>query len=65
LCLCINFANAEIYLWLAGVFRRYGSQGVIFKTNKGGLELVDTYKSDMEMCADGLIPIVKPGSKIV
>jgi cytochrome P450 len=64
-CLGINLAYAEMYLWLAGVFRRYGSQEVRFETDEGALELVDTDISDVEMWADRFIPAVKPGSKRV
>jgi cytochrome P450 len=64
-CLGINLAYAEMYLWLSGLFRRYGSQEVRFETDEGALELVDTDISDVEMWADRFIPVVKPGSKRV
>jgi cytochrome P450 len=64
-CLGINLAYAEIYLWLVGVFRRYGSPEVRFETDEGALELVDTNIFDVEMWADRFIPAVKPGSKRV
>jgi len=62
-CLGINLAYAEMYLWLAGVFRRYGSSEVKFEGDQGALELFDTTISDVEMWADRLIPATKPGSK--
>ena len=62
-CVGINLAYAEMYLWLAGVFRRYGSPEVRFKTDEGALELFETDRSDVEMWADRFIPVVKPGSK--
>jgi cytochrome P450 len=64
-CIGINLAYAEMYLWLAGVFRRYGSPDVRFKTDEGALELFETDRSDVDMWADRFIPVMKPGSKRV
>jgi cytochrome P450 len=64
-CLGINLAYAEMYLWLAGVFRRYGSPEVRFETDEGALELFDTDISDADMWGDRFIPATKPGSKRV
>jgi cytochrome P450 len=64
-CIGINLAYAEMYIWLAGVFRRYGSPDVRFKTDEGALELFETDHSDADMWADRFIPVVKPGSKRV
>jgi cytochrome P450 len=64
-CIGINLAYAEMYTWLAGVFRRYGSEDVRFKTDEGVLELFETDRSDADMWADRFIPVVKPGSKRV
>lgn len=64
-CIGINLAYAEMYLWLAGVFRRYGSPDVRFKTDEGVLELFETDRSDIDMWADRFIPVVKPGSQKV
>jgi hypothetical protein len=52
-----------MYLWLAGVFRRYGTPEVRFETDEGALELFETDISDVEMWADRFIPVVKLGSK--
>jgi cytochrome P450 len=64
-CIGVNLAYAEMYLWLAGVFRRYGSPDIRFKTDEGALELFETDQSDVDMWADRFIPVVKPGSKRV
>jgi cytochrome P450 len=61
-CIGRNLAYAEMYIWLAGVFRRYGSPDVRFKTDEGALELFETDRSDVDMWADRFIPVVKPGS---
>jgi cytochrome P450 len=62
-CLGMNLAYAEMYLWLAAVFRRFGSKEVRFESDEGVLELVDTDLSDVEIVADRFVPIVKPDSK--
>ncbi|PMD41073.1 cytochrome P450 [Hyaloscypha variabilis F] len=62
-CLGINLAYAEMYLWLAGIFRRYGSPEVRFESDLGAFELFDTDISDVEMWADRFIPVTKPASK--
>lgn len=62
-CLGMNLAYAEMYLWLAAVYRRFGSKEVRFESDEGVLELVDTDLSDVEMVADRFSPIVKPESK--
>jgi cytochrome P450 len=64
-CIGINLAYAEMYIWLAGLFRRYGTPEVRFETDEGALELFETDTSDAEMWADRFIPVVKPGSKRV
>lgn len=64
-CLGINLAYAEMYLWLAGVFRRYGSPECRFEGDEGVLELVGTEREDVEVCADRVIPVTRPGSQIV
>lgn len=62
-CLGMNLAYAEMYLWLAVVFRQFGSKKVRFESDEGVLELVDTDVSDVEIVADRFVPIVKPESK--
>jgi cytochrome P450 len=62
-CLGINLAYAEMYLFLAGVFRRYGSSEVRFESDEGALELFHTDLADVEMYADHFVPTTKPGSK--
>jgi cytochrome P450 len=62
-CLGMNLAYAEMYLWLAAVFRRFGSKEVRFDSDEGVLELVDTDLSDVGIVADRFVPIVKLDSK--
>jgi hypothetical protein len=52
-----------MYIWLAGVFRRYESPEVRFQGDEGVLELFETDTSDVEMWADCFIPTPKRGSK--
>jgi len=59
-CLGMNLAYAEMYLWLSGVFRRFGSKEVRFEVDEGILELVNTGIEDVEIWADRLIPLLKP-----
>lgn len=61
-CLGMHLGQAEICLWLSGVFRRFGSKEVRFESDEGILELVDTTIEDVEIWADRFIPAVKPGS---
>lgn len=51
MCLGMNFANAEIYIGLATVFRRVE------------FELWETKRDAVDMAADFLVPIPKPGTK--
>lgn len=62
-CLGMNLAYAEMYLWLAAVYRRFGSKEVRFGSDEGVLELVDTDLSDVEIVADRFVPVVKSDSK--
>jgi cytochrome P450 len=62
-CLGINFAYAELYLFLAAIFRNYGSPSCRRPGDKGILELYETDKSDVDCVADMTIPAVKVGSK--
>ncbi len=62
-CVGMPLAYAEMYLWLSGVYRRFGSTEVRFEGDEGILELVDTDISDVELAADCFVPNVKRGSK--
>ena len=60
-CLGINLAYAEMYLCLAAIFRRFGSggeNGVRVGEDEGVLELFETGMKDVEIVADGFIPLV-------
>jgi hypothetical protein len=52
-----------MHLWLAAIFRRFGSKEVQFDGDEGYIELVETDVSDVEVAADRVIPAVKKGSK--
>ena len=65
-CLGINLAYAEMYLCLAAIFRRFGSggkQGVRMEGDEGVLELYETGLGDVEVKADGFVPLPEEGSK--
>lgn len=62
-CVGQSLANAELHMWLAAVFRRYGSKEVNFDDDEGILELVETTVEDVACAADRFIPAVKSGSK--
>lgn len=65
-CLGINLAYVEMYLCLAAIFRRFGSagaDGVRTEDDEGLLELFETGLSDVEMAADGFVPLAAEGSK--
>ncbi len=65
-CLGINLAYAEMYLCLSNIFRRFGSggkQGFRLKGDEGVLELYETELSDVEIEADGFVPLTKEGTK--
>ena len=66
-CIGINLAYAEIYLCLFGVFSRFGSRGphgeVRMDGDEGVLELFETGLSDVEIYADGFVPLPAKGSK--
>ena len=61
----MNLAYAEMYLWLANVFRRFGSKEVRFDDDEGVIELFETTKEDVEIWADRFNPVVRPGSQAV
>lgn len=62
-CLGINLAYAELYLCLAGLFRRYGGPGNAGP--KGAFELFETTREDVEMKYDLFLPFPKKDSKRV
>lgn len=65
-CLGINLAYVEMYLCLAAIFRRYGSagaDGVREEGDEGVLELFETSLSDVQIAADGFLPLPAEGSK--
>ena len=62
-CIGINLAYAEMYLCLAKVFRKFGSLGVRNEGDEGWLELWETGLEDVEIVADGFVPLVKIESK--
>ncbi|KAH8594893.1 cytochrome P450 [Bisporella sp. PMI_857] len=62
-CAGMHLAHAELYLWLAGVFRSFGSKDVRFESDEGILELVDTEVEDVELWADSFLPVIAPGRK--
>ena len=65
-CLGINLAYAEMYLCLAAIFSRFGSggkEGVRMQGDEGVLELFETGLRDVEVQADGFIPLAAEGSE--
>lgn len=59
-CVGINLANAEIYLGLAAIFRRFGSggeNGIRGDDDEGVLELFETSLKDVETAADFFVPV--------
>lgn len=51
------------YLWIAAVFRRFGSAEVRFPGDEGILELVDTTFADVKIVADRFNPLIEAGRK--
>lgn len=68
-CIGINLAYAELYVTLAAVFRRYGSPGLraseesVPNDDEGVFELYETSIKDVELQADGFVPLRAEGSK--
>jgi cytochrome P450 len=60
-CLSINLAYAELYLCVAGLFRRYGEPGNAGP--KGAFDLFKTTREDVEMKHDLFLPFPKKDSK--
>lgn len=66
-CLGINLAYTEIYLCLFAIFSRFGSRGphsdLRMDGDEGVLELFETGPSDVEVHADGFVPLPAEGSQ--
>jgi cytochrome P450 len=62
-CIGINLAYAELYMMLAGVFRSYGSSDVMMDDDLGHLGLFETTIEDIEIQADGMVPLTKVGTQ--
>ena len=56
----MNMAYAEMYLCLAGLFRRYGGAGEIGPS--GELQLYETTTEDVEYQHDLFVPFPKTGT---
>ena len=61
-CLGINLAYAEMYIALAGSFRRWGTTACRDEGDEGVLELWDTEIGDVEIARDGFVPLARDGS---
>ena len=62
-CLGINLAWGELYIALAGVFRRWGSVECRDEGDEGVLELFETEIGDVEIARDGFVVLTRDGSK--
>ena len=62
-CLGINLAWGELYIALAGVFRRWGSTACRDEGDEGVLELFETEIGDVEMARDRFVVLTRDGSK--
>ncbi len=62
-CLGMPLAMAELYLCLAGIFRRFGSGHVRGEDDDGVLELFETDVTDVDIIGDLFFPLVKKDSK--
>lgn len=58
----INLAYSELYLILAGIFRKYDLYDGTGKQTGPTLELFETGREDVDMAYDILIPFPKKGS---
>jgi hypothetical protein len=58
----INLAYSELYLILAGIFRKYDLYDGTGKQTCPTFELFETGREDVDMAADILIPFPKKGS---
>ncbi|RDW57462.1 hypothetical protein BP6252_13800 [Coleophoma cylindrospora] len=62
-CLGQNLALAEMYVILAGIFRRFGSVDVRRPGDVGALQLFETDFSDVDVVGHVFLPLVKEDSK--
>lgn len=62
-CIGINLAYAELYLCVAGVFRRFGSRDVRRPGDEGWLDLWQTGLKDVAIHSSGFLPFPTPESK--
>ena len=63
-CLGMNLAWAEMYLAVAMIFRRYGSNEVTSEGDIGALQLCEfNFKRDLEIVGDGALPLYSKDSK--
>ena len=65
-CLGINLAYAEMYLCIAAIFNRFGSggaNGIRLDGDEGVLELFETGVKDVEVQADGFVPLAAEDSQ--
>ena len=70
-CMGINLAYSEMYLVIAGIFRRYGSHDTKARggsekqgaRDEGVLELVHSDEKEVKLAADGFIPLRAPDAK--
>ena len=58
----INLAYSELYLMLAGIFRKYDLYDGTGKQTCPTLELFETGREDVDMAADFVSPFLKEGS---
>ena len=58
----INLAYSELYLILAGIFRKYDLFDGSGKQTSPALELFETHRDDVDIKYDLLIPFPKKGS---
>jgi hypothetical protein len=58
----MNLAYSELYMLLAGIFRKYDLYDGTGKQAGSTLELYNTTREDVDMAADSLTPVLKEGS---
>jgi hypothetical protein len=58
----MNLAYSELYMMLAGIFRKYDLYDGTGKQTCPTLELYKTTREDVDMAADSLTPVLKEGS---
>lgn len=61
-CLGINLAYAEMKMCLAAIFLKFGSEAVRMEGDEGVLELYETGVEDVEVVADGFVPLAREES---